>query len=77
MSAFALKDLVEFAPILAQGALVTIEVFVCGLIVATILGLVWALMRVSGVPVLAENQRSILNEPRRTSGHRKNSPLSS
>ena len=61
MSAFALKDLAEFAPILAQGALVTIEVFVCGLIVATILGLVWALMRVSGVPVLAGSSKALIN----------------
>ncbi len=53
MTAFALKDIAEFVPILAQGALVTIEVFVCGLIVATALGLLWALLRVSGVPALA------------------------
>ena len=61
MSAFALKDLAEFVPILAQGALVTIEVFVCGLIVATVLGLLWALMRVSGIPALAGFSKALIN----------------
>src|SRR3990167_3825547 len=61
MAAFALKDLIEFAPILAQGAVVTVEVFACGLIVATLLGLVWALMRVSGVPALAVFSKGLIN----------------
>ena len=61
MVAFALKDLLEFAPILAQGAVVTVEVFVCGLVVATLLGLVWALMRVSGVPLLATFSKGLIN----------------
>lgn len=61
MAAFAIKDLVEFAPILAQGAIVTVEVFACGLIVATLLGLVWALMRVSGVPALAGFSKVLIN----------------
>jgi polar amino acid transport system permease protein len=61
MSAFELKDLTEFVPILAQGAVVTIEVFVCGLIVATLLGLLWALMRASGVPVLAGFSKVLIN----------------
>ena len=61
MTAFALKDIAEFVPILAQGALVTIEVFVCGLIVATALGLLWALLRVSGVPALAGFSKALIN----------------
>jgi polar amino acid transport system permease protein len=61
MAAFALKDLIEFAPILAQGAVVTVEVFACGLIVATLLGLVWALMRASGVPALAVFSKGLIN----------------
>jgi polar amino acid transport system permease protein len=61
MAAFELKDLVEFAPILAQGAVVTIEVFACALIVATLLGLLWALLRVSGVPALAGFSKLLIN----------------
>lgn len=61
MVAFALKDLLEFAPILAQGAVVTVEVFACGLVVATVLGLVWALMRVSGMPLLAGFSKGLIN----------------
>jgi len=61
MPAFAVKDLVEFAPLLAQGAVITVEVFACGLIVATLLGLVWALMRVSGVPVLVGLSKWLIN----------------
>lgn len=59
--AFAVKDLLEFAPILAQGAVVTVQVFACGLVVATLLGLVWALMRVSGVPVLVGFSKALIN----------------
>ena len=61
MAAFALKDLIEFTPLLAQGAVVTVQVFVCGLIVATSLGLLWALMRVSGVPWLAGFSKGLIN----------------
>ena len=59
--AFAIKDLLEFAPILAQGAVVTVQVFACGLVVATLLGLVWALMRVSGVFLLVEFSKALIN----------------
>lgn len=61
MAAFELKDLIEFAPILAQGAVVTVEVFACALIVATLLGMVWALMRVSGIPVFAGFSKALIN----------------
>ena len=61
MVAFSVNDLVEFAPLLAQGAVITVEVFACGLLVATLLGLVWALMRVSGVPVLAGFSKGLIN----------------
>ena len=44
---FATKDLVEYLPLLARGALLTVEVFALELVVATLLGLGWALMRVS------------------------------
>lgn len=61
MSSFALNDMLEFAPILAQGAVVTVEVFACGLVVATVLGMVWALMRVSGIPALAGFSKGLIN----------------
>jgi polar amino acid transport system permease protein len=40
-------DAAEFAPILLQGALVTVGVTAAALVFSTLLGLVWALMRVS------------------------------
>jgi polar amino acid transport system permease protein len=64
VTAFAWKDLAEFTPLLAQGAVITVEVFVCGLIVATVLGLTWALMRVSGVPMLAGFSKGLINTVR-------------
>jgi len=64
VAAFALKDFVEFVPILAQGAVVTVEVFVCALVVATSLGLLWALLRVSGVPLLAGFSKGLINTVR-------------
>ena len=61
MAAFAWKDLAEFAPLLAQGAVVTVEVFAGALVVATLLGLLWALMRVSGIPLLAGFSKALIN----------------
>ncbi len=61
MAGFAVKDLVEYAPLLAQGAVISVEVFACALVVATVLGLLWALMRVSGVPVLAGFAKGLIN----------------
>ncbi len=40
-------DAAEFAPILLQGALVTVRVTAAALVFSSLLGLVWALMRVS------------------------------
>lgn len=42
------KDAVEFTPILLQGAWATILVTLGSLALSTVLGLVWALMRISG-----------------------------
>ena len=64
MAAFAWKDLVEFTPLLMQGAVITVQVFICGLIVATVLGLVWALMRVSGIPWLSGIAKGLINTVR-------------
>ena len=52
---------IEYFPILLQGAWTTIGITLCALIIGTILGLVWALLRVSGVRVLAESSRYLTN----------------
>ena len=48
-----LSDAVEFLPILLQGVWLTIVVTIGSLALSTVLGLFWALMRVSGIGVLA------------------------
>ena len=48
-----LSDAVEFFPILLQGVWLTIVVTIGSLALSTVLGLFWALMRVSGIGVLA------------------------
>jgi polar amino acid transport system permease protein len=55
------QDFAEYLPLLAQGALVTVEVFALALIVATLLGMVWALMRVSGVKALTVSSKLLIN----------------
>jgi polar amino acid transport system permease protein len=42
-----LADARDFLPILLQGCLVTIELTLCALVLSTLLGFVWALMRLS------------------------------
>ncbi len=42
-----LQDAIEFAPILVKGVVITVQVTVAALVFATVLGLAWALMRVS------------------------------
>jgi polar amino acid transport system permease protein len=44
---------VEYLPILLQGVKFTLIVTVGSLVLSTVLGLVWALMRVSGIRILA------------------------
>ncbi len=58
---FSLKDLAEYLPLLAQGALITVEVFILALVVATLLGIAWALMRVSGVRALSGFSKLLIN----------------
>lgn len=48
-----IQQSIEFLPILAQGLWLTILVTVGSLVLSTLLGLLWALMRVSGNPVLS------------------------
>ena len=56
-----LTDSVEFLPILLTGVKLTVLVTAGSLAVSTVLGLVWALMRVSGVRLLAAISRTIIN----------------
>jgi polar amino acid transport system permease protein len=55
------KDLAEYLPLLAHGALVTVEVFALALVIATLLGMLWALMRVSGVTALTDFSKLLIN----------------
>ena len=56
-----LRDAAEFLPILLQGVGLTIVVTVGSLILSTFLGLVWALLRVSGVRALARLSAGLIN----------------
>ena len=51
----------EFLPILLQGAWLTIQVTLGSLALSTLLGLVWAAMRVSGIPLLANAAAAVIN----------------
>ncbi len=51
----------EYLPILLQGVRLTIIVTIGSLLLSTVLGLVWALMRVSGVKALAVTAATIVN----------------
>lgn len=56
-----LRQSAEFLPILMQGLRLTIVVTIGSLILSTLLGIMWALMRVSGVPVLAGIAKAVVN----------------
>ena len=56
-----LRDATEFLPILLQGVWLTILVTIGSLILSTILGLLWALMRVSGLRALSGLSASLIN----------------
>ena len=51
----------DFLPILLQGVWVTIALTLCALVLATVLGLVWALMRTSGTPWLEWPAKGVVN----------------
>ena len=51
----------EFMPILLQGAWLTLQVTLGSLLLSTALGLVWAVMRVSGIALLANLSATIIN----------------
>lgn len=52
---------IEYFPILLQGVWITIAITLLALVIGTLLGLVWALLRVSGVRLLAECSRYLTN----------------
>jgi polar amino acid transport system permease protein len=56
-----LSDAVEFFPILLQGVWLTIVVTIGSLALSTVLGLFWALMRVSGIGVLVGLTAGLIN----------------
>ena len=60
MQAF-LRDAAEFLPILLQGIRLTILVTIGSLALSTVLGLLWALMRVSGLRPLGWTSAAIVN----------------
>lgn len=55
------KDASEFFPILLEGLRLTILVTLGSLLLSTVLGLVWALMRVSGYKAIVFAAKSIVN----------------
>src|SRR6201982_3071179 len=60
MEKFA-SDAVEFLPILMHGVALTIIVTLGSLLLSTLLGLIWALMRVSGIAPLSWASAAIIN----------------
>ena len=55
------SDAQEFFPVLMQGVLITIAITAAALVIATVLGLFWALLRVSGVAPLSHASRILTN----------------
>jgi len=55
------SDAAQFLPILLQGAWLTVVVAFGSLVFSTLLGLVWALMRVSNIPLLAKFSAGVIN----------------
>ncbi|ASW01755.1 amino acid ABC transporter permease [Paraburkholderia aromaticivorans] len=55
------QNAIEFLPILLKGAVVTIEITFCSFVLSTVLGLVLALMRVSGNRVAANAATTFIN----------------
>jgi polar amino acid transport system permease protein len=56
-----LVDAREYLPILLQGVQLTVLITLASLVVSTLLGLVWAVMRVSGIAILAGFSAVMIN----------------
>lgn len=61
MATTFMQDVIEFTPILAQGAVITVQVTLAALVLSTLLGLGWALMRVSRFPALVMFSKIAVN----------------
>ena len=55
------RDTVEFLPILMSGVALTIIVTIGSLLLSTVLGMIWALMRVSGIGMLTGLSAGLIN----------------
>jgi polar amino acid transport system permease protein len=55
------RDAVEFLPILMNGVALTIIVTIGSLLLSTALGLIWALMRVSGIGIFSGFSAGLIN----------------
>ncbi|MCA6119439.1 amino acid ABC transporter permease [Bradyrhizobium sp. WSM 1738] len=55
------RDAVEFLPILMNGVALTIIVTIGSLLLSTVLGLIWALMRVSGIGIFTGFSAGLIN----------------
>lgn len=55
------RDAAEYTPLLLQGAVVTVEITLAALVLSTLLGVVWALMRVSHVRILSRVSQVLVN----------------
>jgi polar amino acid transport system permease protein len=56
-----LRDVRAFAPVLLQGAVVTVGITIASLALSTVLGLTWGLMRVSHRPLLARAGKLVVD----------------
>jgi polar amino acid transport system permease protein len=56
-----LADAQDYLPILLQGVQLTVLITLASLVVSTLLGLVWAVLRVSGIAILAGFSATMIN----------------
>ncbi|MCJ2126563.1 amino acid ABC transporter permease [Methylobacterium sp. J-077] len=56
-----LADAQDYLPILLQGVQLTVLITLASLVVSTLLGLVWAMLRVSGIAILAGFSAVMIN----------------
>lgn len=54
----------QYLPILFQGVVITVSLTIAALVVSTVLGLVWALMRYSGIGPLVFVSKTVVNTVR-------------
>ncbi|WP_186264328.1 amino acid ABC transporter permease [Burkholderia gladioli] len=57
----SLQNLLDFLPILLKGAIVTVEITVCSFVLSTLIGLAFALMRVSPNRLLSGGAAVVIN----------------